>query len=77
MSSSRTSHSFASSQYINGVYIPSALLLVGIAIVKIDWLPHAALVALLLGSWKVYNNRELILCLSSFSKNENKLKKSS
>ncbi|MCJ1464192.1 NADH-cytochrome b5 reductase [Pseudocyphellaria aurata] len=45
-----------SPQYINGIYIPSALLMVGVAIVKKDWLPYAAVVALILGSWKVYNN---------------------
>lgn len=47
-----------SPQYINGIYIPSALLIVGVAIVKKDWLPYAAVVALILGSWKVYNNRK-------------------
>ncbi|MCJ1358646.1 MAG: NADH-cytochrome b5 reductase [Icmadophila ericetorum] len=46
-----------SPQYINGVYIPSGLLLVGVAICKIEWLPYAALVALLLGSYKFYQNR--------------------
>lgn len=25
---------------------------------KKDWLPYAAVVALMLGSWKVYNNRK-------------------
>lgn len=25
---------------------------------KKDWLPYAAVVALILGSWKVYNNRK-------------------
>lgn len=43
-------------QYIHGVYIPSALLVVGVAIVKKEWLPYAALVAVVLGSWKVYIN---------------------
>lgn len=49
--------SFLSPQYINGVYIPSGLLLVGVAIVKKEWLPYAAVVAVLLGAWKLYNNR--------------------
>jgi hypothetical protein len=51
------SNSWLSSQYVNGIYIPSGLLLVGIAIVKVDWTPYAALVALILGSWKIYQNR--------------------
>lgn len=51
-------HSFLSSQYINGIYIPSGLLLVGIAIVKKEWLPYAVVVAILLGSWKIYSNRQ-------------------
>lgn len=59
MSSSHTVRptSWLSPQYINGVYIPSALLLVGTAIVKIEWLPFAAVLALALGGWKVYTNR--------------------
>lgn len=56
--------SVLSSQYINGIYIPSALLIVGVAIVKKDWLPYAAVVALILGSWKVYNNRKSSLFYS-------------
>lgn len=46
-------------QYIHGVYIPSALLVVGVAIVKKEWLPYAAIVAVVLGSWKVYSNSKL------------------
>ena len=46
------------SQYVQGVYIPSALLIVGTAIVKKEWLPFAAALAVLLGSWKVYTNGE-------------------
>ncbi len=49
--------SFLSPQYINGVYIPSGLLLVGVAIVKREWLPFAVVLAVLLGAWKVYINR--------------------
>ncbi|KAI9799942.1 MAG: NADH-cytochrome b5 reductase [Sarcosagium campestre] len=44
-------------QYIHGIYIPVGLLLVGTAIVKIEWLPYAAIVGVILGAWKVYNNR--------------------
>ncbi|MCJ1437298.1 NADH-cytochrome b5 reductase [Xylographa pallens] len=49
--------SFLSPQYINGVYIPSGLLLVGCAIVKVEWLPYAVVLALALGTWKIYVNQ--------------------
>ena len=50
--------SFLSPQYINGIYIPSGLLIVGVAIIKKEWLPYALAVALALGSWKIYVNRK-------------------
>lgn len=34
-------------QYVNGVYIPSGLLIVGIAIIKKEWLPYAVVLAVL------------------------------
>ena len=43
-------------QYINGVYIPSALLIVGTAIVKRDWITYAAALAVILGAWKVFSS---------------------
>ena len=54
--------SFLSPQYINGVYIPSGLLLVGCAIVKVEWLPYAVVLALALGTWKIYVNRKYSKC---------------
>ena len=45
------------SQNVNGVYIPSALIIIGLAIVKKDWLPYALIVVSLLGGYKVFNNR--------------------
>ena len=45
-----------SKENINGVYIPSALLLVGIAIVKKEWIPYAAIFAALVGGYKVYSS---------------------
>lgn len=48
-----------SPQYVTGVYIPLALLLVGVAIAKKEWLPFAAIVAAVLGGYKFYSNREL------------------
>lgn len=47
-----------SPQYINGIYIPSALLIIGCAIVKKEWLPFAVLLAAILSGWKVYSNRK-------------------
>ncbi|OCK79236.1 ferredoxin reductase-like protein [Lepidopterella palustris CBS 459.81] len=45
-----------SPQYINGVYIPAGLLIVGCAIVKSEWLPYAVALAVALSGWKVYSN---------------------
>jgi len=39
---------------IVGVYAPSALLVLGVAIVKREWLPYAAIFATLVGSYKIY-----------------------
>ncbi|KAF2087080.1 ferredoxin reductase-like protein [Saccharata proteae CBS 121410] len=44
-------------QYVHGVYIPSALLIVGTAIMKMEWLPFAVVLAAVLGGWKVYSNQ--------------------
>lgn len=49
------STSLLSSQFINGVYIPSGLLTLGVAIVKFEWLPFAIAVSLVLGAWKIYS----------------------
>ena len=48
-----------SKQYVNFIYIPSALLLVGCAITKVEWLPYAAGLAIALGSWQFYDMRML------------------
>ena len=48
-------------QYVNGVYIPAGLLIVGIAIVKREWLPYAVALAAVLGAWKVYSNGGILL----------------
>lgn len=50
--------SVLSPQYVTGVYIPSALLLAGVAVAKKEWLPFAAIIAVLLGGYKFYSNRE-------------------
>ncbi|KAF2279819.1 NADH-cytochrome b5 reductase 1 [Westerdykella ornata] len=43
-------------QYVHGVYIPSALLVVGVAIIKREWIPYAVALAAVLGSYKIYSN---------------------
>jgi len=54
------SDSLFSKGYINGVYIPSALLLIGTYIVKSDWIPYAVGLAVLLGGFKIFNNRMIL-----------------
>lgn len=44
-------------QYVQGIYIPCSLLIVGVLIVKKEWLPYAVALAVLLGSYKIYVNR--------------------
>ncbi|KAI4090375.1 MAG: hypothetical protein LQ344_004805 [Seirophora lacunosa] len=46
-----------SPQYVTGVYIPSALLLVGVAIAKKEWLPFAVIIAALLGGYRFYSSQ--------------------
>ena len=50
---------FFAKPYVNFIYIPSGLLLVGCAITKIEWLPYAAALAVALGSWQYYDMRTL------------------
>jgi len=47
---------FSSRSMMDGVYIPSVLLIVGTAIVKREWLPYAVTLALVLGGLKVYGS---------------------
>lgn len=44
-------------QYINGIYIPSGLLVFGTIICKREWVPYAVLMALVFSGWKLWNNR--------------------
>ncbi|KAI9751433.1 MAG: NADH-cytochrome b5 reductase [Lichina confinis] len=55
--SQKTKSPLLSSQYVNGIYIPCALLVVGTAILRIQWVPYAIAVAAVLGSVKVFNNQ--------------------
>jgi len=49
---------YLTKKYIDGVYIPSGLLVFGCLIVKREWVPYAVLLALALGSYKVWSNSE-------------------
>jgi cytochrome-b5 reductase len=49
---------FLSSEYINGVYIPSGLLVFGCLIVKKEWVPFAVALAALLGGFKIWSSRQ-------------------
>ncbi|KAG9236996.1 hypothetical protein BJ875DRAFT_191256 [Amylocarpus encephaloides] len=48
---------FTSKAMVDGVYIPSGLLIFGCAIVKREWLPYAVALALALGSYKVWSSQ--------------------
>jgi hypothetical protein len=52
------------------VYIPSALLIVGVAIVKKEWLPYAAVLAAVLGGWKVYSNGKTLVATAHAPRRE-------
>ncbi|KAH8805722.1 hypothetical protein F5884DRAFT_755283 [Xylogone sp. PMI_703] len=43
-------------KYVDGIYIPSGLLIVGCLIVKSEWVPFAVLLALVLGGYKFLNS---------------------
>jgi cytochrome-b5 reductase len=45
-----------SKRYVDGIYIPSALLVVGCVIVKREWAPYAVAVALLLSGYKLWSS---------------------
>jgi hypothetical protein len=49
------SNPYFSKSYVDGVYIPSGLLVLGCLIVKREWLPYAIALSLALGGWKVYS----------------------
>ncbi|KAL8969246.1 MAG: hypothetical protein Q9183_002089 [Haloplaca sp. 2 TL-2023] len=46
-----------SQQYITGVYVPSALLIVGVALAKREWVPFAVVIALVLGGYKYWSTQ--------------------
>jgi len=45
-----------SKRYVDGIYIPSALLVVGCLIVKREWVPYAVAVAALLSGYKLWSS---------------------
>ena len=49
---------WTSPAFVHGVYIPSGLLVVGVAIVKAEWLPYAVALALALGGYKIFAARK-------------------
>ncbi|KAK3900131.1 hypothetical protein C8A05DRAFT_45972 [Staphylotrichum tortipilum] len=51
------SDSLFARKYIDGIYIPLGLLVVGTAIVKIEWTGYALILGVLLGSIKFINSR--------------------
>lgn len=44
-------------KYVDGIYIPLGLLVVGTAIVKREWTAYALLLGIVMGSMKYYRNR--------------------
>lgn len=49
-----------SKKYVDGIYIPAGLLLLGTAITKRDWLPYAVVLTLALGVLKFIRTRKSI-----------------
>lgn len=53
-----TQNSWLARHYLDYVYIPAALLVLGTLIVKRDWAVYSALVALGLGAYNIWSFRE-------------------
>jgi cytochrome-b5 reductase len=49
-------------KYVDGIYIPVGLLVVGTAIVKREWTAYALLLGVALGAIKYFNTRRTLLC---------------
>ena len=54
---SNVSESLLSRHYIDYVYVPGFLLILGTTIVKREWVPYAAGLALVLGAYNFWNFR--------------------
>lgn len=46
-------------QYVYFVYIPSAILIAGTALLKVQLLPVAVAISAALAGWQVFNNRTM------------------
>lgn len=54
--------SWLARHYIDYVYVPGLLLVVGTAIVKREWIIYAVPLAVALGAWNIYNFRKSFCC---------------
>ncbi len=54
--------SLASKKFVDGIYIPAGLLVIGTVIVKREWTPYAVLIALALGVYKYLNSCMFASC---------------
>lgn len=54
---------YLSKGYVNGVYIPAGLLVLGTLIVKKEWVPFAIALAVALGSFKIWNGSMLDIAI--------------
>ncbi|KAG6364491.1 hypothetical protein INS49_006092 [Diaporthe citri] len=52
-----TKEPLSAKKYVDGIYIPAGLLVVGVAIVKREWLPYAVLVTLALSAIKFWRTQ--------------------
>ena len=52
-------------EYVHGIYIPSALLIVGVAIVKMEWLLYAIVLTAVLAGWKFYTTGEHLIAFKT------------
>ncbi|KAH7113288.1 oxidoreductase, FAD-binding family protein [Dendryphion nanum] len=43
-------------QYVHGIYIPSAFIIVGVAILKMEWIVYAIVLTAVLAGWKFYSS---------------------
>ena len=58
VTSSANSNGWLARKHIDGVYIPAGLLIVGMAIVKFEWIFFSVAAAIILGGWKLFNSRK-------------------
>lgn len=47
---------FTSPAFVNGIYIPSGLLVAGCYIVKSEWIPYAVALSATLAGWKIFSS---------------------